>query len=253
MNLLDAALNSTYKSYQYGSKTQTIKKPEKQNQVNFAANKNRVKTASLIGSAIGIAGAVAGVYAIAKSGNPAVSLKNLTYGERDILMIGAGSILGGLTGGLLADKNKANRTPKLREASQQFFGSLVCPISILAVAERALEKSGFKLPQIQSASKYAKAANVALAALPKVTVTIGSLIAGMEIGNKIMNKVNNKIFKEEVKHDVHPSDYLVHTDDLCVAANLLLKDAKSISQITSKALPLSFILAGTKTGMQQAE
>ncbi len=89
--------------------------------------------------------------------------------------------------------------------------------------------------------------------MPKIADTIGSLIAGMEIGNKIMNKVNNKIFNEEVKHEVHPSDYLVHTDDMCVAASLLLKDSKSLSAITSKALPLSFILAGAKAGMQEKE
>ncbi len=157
MNLLNAALNSTYTGYQYG-KPSPVNKPETK-QVSFAADKKKVKAASFIGSTLGIAGAVASILATAKKGNPAASLKNLTYGEKDILLIGAGSILGGLTGGLLTDKNKENRNPKLREASQQFFGSLLCPVSILAVAEKALEKSGFKLPQIKSASKYANAAN----------------------------------------------------------------------------------------------
>ena len=251
MNIINAALNSTYTGYSPVVKpVQTVGVPSQS--VSFAANKNKVKAASFIGSALGISAAVAYIYSMAKKGNPSMSLNKLTYEENDILLIGAGSILGGLTGGLITDKNKKNRNAKLREASQQFFGSLVCPISILAIANKGLEKSGFKLPQIQSASKLAKAANTALAALPKVAVTICSLIAGMEIGNKIMNKINNRIFKEEVKHDVHASDYLVHADDLCIAANLLLKDAKSISNITSKALPFSFILAGTKTGTQEA-
>ncbi|MBQ9246636.1 hypothetical protein IJ182_10260 [bacterium] len=252
MNILNAALNSTYTSYQPGLKQQSVMKPEKNN-INFSANKKRVKAASIIGSALGIAAAVAGVYTMAKKGNPDVKLLNLNYEEKDVLLIGAGSVLGGLTGGLLSDENKNNVKPKLREASQQFFGSLMCPIGILAVANKQLEKSGFKLPQVNSSIKGAKAINVVLAALPKIVVTMGSLVAGMEIGNKIMNKVNNKIFKEEVKHDVHASDYLVHADDICLAANLLLKDAKSISVITSKALPATFILAGAKTGMQEAE
>jgi hypothetical protein len=251
MNIINAAINTNYTGYNPARKQLAVPKEQPQ-QISFASDRKKVKTASFIGSALGIAAAVAGVYALAKKRNPSASLKNLTYKENDILLIGAGSILGGLTGGLIADKNKKNKNPKIREALQQFFGSLVCPISILAVAEKGLEKSGFKLPQIQSNSKLAKAANVALAALPKVAVTICSLVAGMEIGNSIMNKVNNKIFKKEVKHDVHASDYLVHTDDLCVAANLLLKDNKSLSSITSKALPLSFILAGTKTGTQEA-
>ena len=250
MNILNAALNSQYNGYQYG--VTTIQKPAVNNVKEEKKGNKKVKTAAFIGSAIGISAAVAGIYHMAKKGNPALKFSKLNYEENDILLIGAGSVLGGLTGGLLADKNKENRNPKLREASQQFFGSMLCPISILAVANKKLEKSGFKLPQIKSDSKLAKAANVALGALPKVAVTIGSLIAGMEIGNKIMNKVNNKIFKEEVKHDVHASDYLVHADDLCLAANLLLKDTKSISMVTSKALPATFLLAGTKTGSQEA-
>ena len=40
---------------------------------------NKVKAGSIAGSALGIMGAVAGVYKIEKKGNPAVTLKNLTY------------------------------------------------------------------------------------------------------------------------------------------------------------------------------
>ena len=250
MNILNAALNSTYKSYQPGLKT-----PENLNmnkQINFSANRKRVKVASVIGSAIGITAAVAGIYAMAKKRNPDTKLHNLTYEEKDVLLIGAGSVLGGLTGGLLSDENKNNIKPKLREASQQFFGSMMCPIGLLALANKGLEKLNYTPPKIPNNVKGAKALNVIIGALPKVAVTIGSIVAGMEIGNKIMNKVNNKIFKEEVKHDVEASDYLVHADDICLAANLLLKDTKSISKITSKALPATFILAGIKTGTQEA-
>ena len=211
-----------------------------------------VMTASVLGSATGITLAVAGIYSLAKKKNPVVSLKNLTYDEKDILMIGAGSIAGGLTAGLASDKNEKNKTPKLREASLQFFGSLACPLGILAVANHVLDKSKFELPKIQGTSKAVNIANTVIAALPKIAVTIGSLVSGMHIGNKIMNKVKNTIFKQQEHREVHASDYLVHADDICVAASLLLKDSKSISAITSKALPASFILAGVKTGMQEA-
>ena len=138
----------------------------------------------------------------------------------------------------------------MREATLQFFGSLACPLGILAVANRQLEKSGFRLPKINGNSKAVKQANIVIEALPKIAVTIGSLVAGMNIGNRIMNKVNNKIFGQHEDRKVHASDYLVHADDVCVAASLLLKDNKSIAAITSKARPASFILAGTKTGYQ---
>lgn len=213
---------------------------------------NKVKAGSIAGSALGIMGAVAGVYAMAKKGNPAVTLKNLTYEEKDVLLIGAGSILGGLAGGLATDKDKKNVVPKLREAGQQMVGSLVCPIGILAIANKLLDKANIKMPQVPATVKGAGFINNALNYLPKAAVTVASLVTGMEIGNKIMNKVNNKIFKEEVKHDVKPEDYLVHADDLCLATSMILKDVEAVSNITSKALPATFILAGAKTGMQKA-
>lgn len=225
----------------------------KANPYNKKEYRKKVNAASIAGSAIGIAGAVAGVYAMAKKGNPKISLKNLAYEEKDVLLIGASSVLGGLTGGLLADKDKSNVKPKLREASQQFVGNMVFPLGFLATGNKILDKTGFKLPKINSDSKYAKIANAILAVTPKIAVTLTALIGGMKIGNNIINKVNNKIFKEEVKHEVEPEDFLVHADDLCLTANMLLKDAKSISAITSKILPATFIVAGSKVGMQKHE
>ena len=220
---------------------------------NQRKNKAVVTAASIAGSALGVAGTVAGLYAIAKKGNSATSLLNLKYAEKDALLIGAGSIVGGLAGGLIADHNKENINPKLREASQQFVGNTLFPIVTSAFANKALDKSGFKLPQINSTSKIAKIANVALAAVPKVVVTLASLIGGMQVGNKLMNTGNNKIFKEDVKHSIAPEDMLVHSDDICLTANMLLKDTKVISSITSKALPLTMIIPGAKAGMQQKE
>ena len=43
---------------------------------------------------------------MAKKGNPALTLKKLSYDEKDVLLIGAGSVLGGLAGGLIADREK---------------------------------------------------------------------------------------------------------------------------------------------------
>lgn len=214
-------------------------------------NKRNVKIASIAGSAIGIAGAVAGIYAMAKKGNPAASLKNFAFNEKDILLLGTGSILGGLTGGLIADKEKNNKKPKLREASQQLFGCTMIPVGFLALGNKVLEKTNFKLPQLKSNSKPARAINGMLAVLPKVAVTIGSLVGGMQVGNKVMNKVNNKIFKEDIKRDIKPEDFLVHTDDLCLTANMVLKDIGPVSAVTSKILPATFLVAGAKTGMSE--
>lgn len=215
-------------------------------------DRKKVAIASVAGSALGIAASVAGVYAMAKKGNPSLSLKNLAYNEKDVLLIGTGSVLGGLAGGLIADKNKENVTPKLREASQQLIGNTIIPVSLLALGNKILDKTKFSLPKINSTSKIANVANKTLGVLPKVVVTFTALFGGMQLGNKIMNAINNKIFKEDVKHDVHAEDYLVHADDVCMATNMLLKDVPTISSVTSKVLPATFIVSGAKTGMQEA-
>ncbi len=216
-------------------------------------NKKKVAIGSFVGSAIGIAGSLAGVYALARKGNPSASLKNFSFTEKDILILGAGSVAGGLTGGLIADHNKENVKPKLREAAQQFFGNIAAPVGLLAAGNKLLEKSNFKLPKINSESKPAKAINAVLDVLPKAVVTVVSLVGGMEAGNKVINKINNIIFKEDIKHHVEAEDYLVHADDLCLTANMLLKNAKPGSAVISKFLPLTFLISGFKTGMQETE
>lgn len=262
MNILNSVLNNTtVNCYNSGlSVTENSPKvviedtaPDKFEKSVKKKTDKKVLAGSIIGSLSGILASVGAVYALAKTKNPSLAFKNLRYEELDVLMVGAGSVLGGLVGGLISDKDKNNVKPKLREASQQFLGNMACPIGLMAATTRLLDKSGFKLPQINSSSRPAQAVNVALRALPKVVVTIASLVGGMEIGNKIMNKVNNIVFKEEVKHDVHAEDYLVHADDLCLAANCLLKDAGSITKVTSKILPFTFIVAGSKTGIQKSE
>ena len=222
------------------------------NAIDKKQNRRNVKMASIAGSAIGIAGAVAGIYTMAKKGNPIATLRNLAYSEKDVLLIGASSIAGGLAGGLIADKDKKNVVPKLREASQQLVGCTAIPVGLLAAGNKILEKTNFKLPQIKSKSKAAMAINGALAVLPKVAVTVASLVGGMHVGNKVMNSVNNKIFKEDVKHDVKAEDFLVHADDLCLTANMVLKDIGPVAAVTSKILPATFLVSGAKTGMSEA-
>ena len=244
-NLLEQALAKPY----------TITTTPANNTQNTAPKKTdkKVIAGATIGSALGIMGAVATVYAMAKKGNPELLLKNLAYEEKDVLLIGAGSVLGGLTGGLLTDKNPKNKVPKIREASEQMVGCIALPIGLLAIGNKLLNKANIKMPQFKSASKIADYANNAIRHLPKVLTTAICIITGMHLGHEIMTKVNNKLFKEEVKKDIEAKDYLVHLDDLCVATSLIFKDTEKISRVTNKILPISFILSGIKTGTQKAE
>ena len=220
--------------------------------VNNKNNKTKVAVASVVGSAVGIAGGVAAIYSMAKKGNPALALKKLAYSEKDILLLGTGSVLGGLTAGVIAD-DKKNAKYKVREASQQIVGNMLVPLAMLEGCTKLLEKSKFQIPQINSKAKVAQIVNKISKPLPKVLVTAGALVCGMEIGNKLMGAINNKIYKEEVKHEVAPEDYLVHSDDVCLTANMLLKDVPAATSVTSAILPATMLVSGIKTGMQQQE
>ena len=221
-----------------------------QKQVN---NRKKVVAASVAGSALGIATSVAGLYAMAKKGNPALALKNLAYQEKDVLLIGASSILGGLAGGLIADNDKENITPKLREASQQFVGNTLFPVSFIAMGNKLLEKTNFQLPKFKSTSKFANIANVALGALPRMITTGVALASGTLVGNKLMNVINDKICGEKQKHTIEAEDMLMHSDDVCLATTFLFKDAPKIASVTNAILPATFLVAGAKSGMQQKE
>lgn len=235
--------------------TPTVANNTQQNNVTSAKKKpnKKVIAGATIGSALGIAGAVAGVYHMAKKGDPKLLLRNLAYEEKDVLLVGAGSVLGGLAGGLLTDKDKENNVPKIREALEQLVGCIALPVGFVAAGNKLLDKFNVKLPQLKSTGALADFANNALKHLPKVAVTVGSIVAGMHIGHEFMTKVNNKIFKEEDNHKIEAKDFLVHTDDLCVASSLIFKDTEKISKVTNKILPLSFILSGIKTGTRQAK
>lgn len=217
------------------------------------SNRRKVAAASIAGSAIGIATSVAGVYAMAKKGNPTLALKNLVYQEKDVLLIGASSILGGLAGGLIADSDKENIAPKLREASQQFVGNTLFPVSFIAMGNKLLEKTNFQLPKFKSASKIANMANVVLGALPRIITTGVALASGSLVGNKFMNVINNKIYNEKTKHTVEAEDMLMHSDDICMATSFLFKNAPKMASVTNAILPATFLVAGAKSGMQQKE
>ncbi len=222
-----------------------------QPQTTQAKKRAKVVLSSVAGSAVGIAGAVAGVYAMAKKGNPAATLKNLRYAEKDVVLLATGSVLGGLAGGLIADRDKENIKPKLREATQQLIGSTFFPVATLTVGMELLEKTKFQLPKLKSTSRPAKVANAILGVLPRAAVTVASLFGGAHFGNKVVNDFNNFVFKENVKHDVKPEDMLVHADDLCLAGSMVLRDVKNLSNLVCSALPATFLVSGIKTGIQQ--
>lgn len=228
----------------------------------------KVKAAALAGSALGIGAVVLSVLLKARKGGNPVNLVDLKYTEMDALKIGAASVLGGLAGGTILD-SKENTKPKIRESIQQFGGNILFPVSILALNNKILDKLNIKMPQIKDSAKIVERlksflksddkaikilgkTNSAIKHLPRVAVTVASLIGGMELGNVVMAKLNEKIFKSKVRHEVVPSDYTAHLDDMCLTASFISENP-AIQRFTSKLLPLTFLVAGYKSGAHRKE
>ncbi len=211
----------------------------------------KVKAATLVGSSAGIAITLATMLHKLKKGDAKLKISDLKFGEIDVVKMGAASIIGGLTGGLLTDKKK-NHKAKLKEANIQFFGNLLAPVTTLALATKIVKPEIINMPQLKSAGKVAKTANQFLKETPRIALTIASLTAGLNIGNKIINNVNKKLFHDKKEREVKTSDFSAHLDDLCFTSTFIFKNPQ-ISSLISKVLPATYLIAGMETGTKKED
>lgn len=263
---------------------------KKKKHVSYETSDTKVKVASLLGSATGIAitlsyilrrnnkqlakeaaveaeklGKTVEEYLAEKAAKTEGKLKPLPINRpADLLKLAAGSVAGGITGGLLTDR-KENAKAKIREGLQQFIGNISIPISFLTLNMFLLGKSKFKMPLFKETDKfieklspkmqgfYIKKLNPVINEVPKIVVTLASLFGGLAIGNKIMNKVNDKIFKEKERRQVKPSDFSAHADDLCVASSFILKEGSNLQGVISRILPATFLVAGYEAGTHKSK
>ncbi len=206
----------------------------------------KVKVGALVGSGIGIATSLGIMYAEAKKGKP--FLKGIS--EKNIITLGGLSILGGLVGGITTDK-QSNRKAKLREAIQQFGGNILAPIGTLALSLKLFEDKLVKLPLFKPEAKHLSKLNPLIKELPRTALIISSLILGTTIGNFFTNKLNNRIFKDKQERKVEAKDFSAHIDDICYQSSLIFKSPQ-ILNVTSKAIPLAFMIPGYETGTRQS-
>lgn len=148
-----------------------------------------------------------------------------------VMGLATSSIIGGLTGGLLADK-KSERKPKLKEAIHQFIGNVFLPISIVGTAVSAIEKRNFP-----------KSKEIILSGIASI-LGVGTGVVG---GNFIAEKLNNKIFKEDDKRKLGVKDFGIHIDDIMTLVALTSNGPK-IQSFISKALPAIFLICGFEAG-----
>ncbi len=162
-------------------------------------------------------------------------LGKIDYNVKNVLVVGAGSCLGGLFGGVLFDKNKNNRQAKLREALVQYT-NIAMPIATVHYMS--------KLGDI-FANKMLKGGNFLKAIAPIVGLGVG-IVAG----NRISNKLNQLIFHKKDNRPVELTDMSAHLDDICMTSQYIVKD-NILTKSASRFIPLALMVAGCEIGKKQ--
>lgn len=148
-----------------------------------------------------------------------------------VIALATASTIGGLTGGLLADK-KENRKAKLKEGIHQFLGNILTPISIVGITLSQIKKKNL--------SKVKEGIIGGLAAIVGVAT-------GVTGGNWVASKVNRAIFKEDDKRKITAKDFGIHIDDIMTVV-ALTATGETVKNFISKALPAIFLVCGYEAG-----
>lgn len=159
-------------------------------------------------------------------------LAKTDFEAKEVIVMGAGSCLGGLAGGFMVDKNKDNRKAKLRETVMQ-IGNVSIPI----LTVHLLVEKVFK-----NASKGIKA-----------FAGLGGVFAGVTIANFVMNKLNNILFNEKSGEGrkMKITDFSAHLDDVVVAANYISKG--DFVHTIGRIIPVALMIPGLEVGNKKAE
>jgi hypothetical protein len=162
-------------------------------------------------------------------------LFKIEYGLKEMLFASFGSILGGLSGGILFNKDEDRKT-KVKELVFQFV-NIAVPTGIIAGILKLTDKSrNFK------------------GAMPKIASVIVGIGGGMPLAAFISNSINNHIIDKDnpCKRKLCLKDCLVHVDDL-VGALVLAKIPFVDKLHVDKILPLLYGLCGYEAGTKKAE
>lgn len=168
--------------------------------------------------------------------NPSKMLKNIKnsylakveYHDEQVIPIGIGSVLGGLAGGYMIDKDKHARKEKRREALMQ-IGNVSIPILTVDFLSKKL-------------GKYGK--------IPKTCGAVAGIFAGVYLANIIMNRVNNFIFRQKEGRDMKITDFSAHLDDAVVAASYVSKHP--IVYAISRVIPAALMIPGNEVGNKKS-
>lgn len=188
-------------------------------------------------------------------------LFKVQYKEPEICKMAAGSIIGGLMGGLFLDKKDHSRA-KARESIIQAAGNILIPIGCVSAGSRLYDKFKDKIekfiPQLKSEAKVATLTNRVIKAVPPTLATLIPLTIGILVGNKVGNLINQKSFHVDEERKIKFADFSAHLDDLCLGISLIAvgKKVKGVCQkenkfgkAISRFIPAALMVAGISTGM----
>lgn len=150
------------------------------------------------------------------------------FEAKEVISIGAGTCLGGLTGGYMVDKDKANRKAKRREAVMQ-MGNISIPILTVHYMHKLGEKFGKTGEAVSS---------------------IAGIFIGVYLANYLMNKLSNVLFRNKNERGVKATDFSAHVDDMIVSAGYVSK-ANLVHKI-GRIIPFALMIPGNEVGNKVA-
>lgn len=168
------------------------------------------------------------------------------YKTKEIVTIGAGSILGGLAGGRIFGRQE-DFNSKVREGIVQ-IANITAPIALV----EALSFAGTKFSE-KFLPNWCLSKNLLKQAVTKLPATAGAmagLLSGMFIGNKFSNKFNEVVFKKKDDRPINYKDFSAHVDDIGVAATFIAPD-NFITKGISRLIPAALLVAGYETGTKK--
>jgi len=174
--------------------------------------------------------------------NNEITSKEILGEINKLTLLGAYSVLGGITGGIIADKatqakGKKRTVNKIKEGFYQFFANIfLCNVGA-AMALYALEKSGKKVSPLKKMG----------------AMIVGIVTTGIIGGSLIANYLSSKILDPSCKHRNAKCDFYerkpelldiaLHVDDIATAGVL-----SGVGWI-SAALPLFYAISGYRAGI----
>jgi len=193
------------------------------------------------------------------------------FEEPQVIAMGAGSILGGLVGGVVVDERSNNTTAEIKSKAGEGmiqFANITVPIITVGQGSRwgdRLEKHIEKNFTAQT-SKFKRA----ISKLPKIACMATGLGIGMYAGNFLANYLKEKLLDAPEDRKIKFTDLFMHWDDLCLAASFYtgepetvivdgiatkapLTAAQKITSACSRILPLVMMSAGYQVGCKGVE